>query len=121
MKTRLLTRNGHALLPTPPIPDHDSAHSLEGAAAAAVFEGVFKKANLPFATCSTTLPAGSRCGDASAVYRTYTSFSQAAFENGLSRIYVGYHFRRAVEEGLQHGAKIGHWAVQNYFRPINPQ
>jgi hypothetical protein len=41
----------------------------------------------------------------------------AAQENGLSRILVGFHFRKAVEEGIDHGSKIGEWAVDRYLRP----
>lgn len=35
------------------------------------------------------------------------SFSQAAEENGLSRILIGFHFRKAVEAGIEHGRRIG--------------
>ena len=104
------------LVTTPPIPDHDSAHSVEGAAAAEVMQLVLGTA--AFQTCSTTLPAGQRCDDAAPVYRPFASFEEAALENGVSRIYVGFHFRRAVDEGMQHGRKIGQWAVQKHLRPI---
>jgi hypothetical protein len=107
------------LVATPPIPDHDSGHSVEGAAAAEVLERFFGKSTLGFQTCSTSMPAGSRCGDAFPVYRSYAGFSQAALENGLSRIYVGFHFRRAVTEGMEHGRKIGDWAFQHFLRPAN--
>jgi hypothetical protein len=108
-----------SLLPTPAMPDHDSAHSVEGGAAAEVLERFFGSARFNFRTCSTTLPAGSRCDDPSPVYRSYSSFSQAALENGLSRIYVGFHFRRAVTEGLEHGRKIGRWAFQHFLREVD--
>jgi hypothetical protein len=107
------------LLPTPAMPDHNSAHAVEGAAAAEVLERFFGNARFGFRTCSTTLPAGSRCDDPSPVYRSYTSFSQAALENGLSRIYVGFHFRRAVTEGIDHGRKIGRWAFQHFLREVD--
>ena len=64
-----------------------------------------------FSTCSTTLPAGSTCNDPSPVTRSYASFSQAADENGLSRILVGFHFRKAVTAGIEHGRKIADHAV----------
>ena len=38
--------------------------------------------------------------------RTYHSFTQAADENGLSRILVGFHFRTAVTVGIEHGRAI---------------
>lgn len=71
-----------------------------------------------FASCSTTLPAGSRCGDPAAVSRAYSSFSQAAGENGLSRILIGFHFREAVEVGIVHGGKIGREAVDRFLLPV---
>jgi len=107
------------LVVTYPIPDHDSAHSVEGGAGAEVLERFFGNARIPFRTCSTSLPVGSTCNDPSPVYRSYTSFSQAALENGLSRIYIGIHFRRAVTEGIEHGRKIGHWTFQHYLRPVH--
>jgi hypothetical protein len=44
-------------------------------------------------------------------------FSQAADENAVSRIYIGIHFRRAVEEGVQHGRKIAAYAVHQFLKP----
>jgi hypothetical protein len=102
---------------TYPLPDHDSAHSVEGGAAAEVLKQFFGTDHVSFSACSLTLPAGSRCTDASPVFRSYTSFSQAANENALSRILIGIHFRRAVEEGVQHGRKIGSRAVSLFLKP----
>jgi hypothetical protein len=106
------------LVPTPPIPDHDSAHSVEGGAAAAVLTQFFGTDHIGFAACSLTLPPGSTCTDASPKLRQYRSFSQAADENALSRILVGFHFRNAVEAGTEHGRKIGNRAVHLYLRPV---
>jgi len=63
-----------------------------------------------FSTTSTTRPG---------VTRSFTSFSQAAEENGNSRIYVGFHFRHAVEEGIKLGAKVANVAVNHYLRPVH--
>jgi hypothetical protein len=105
-----------SLVPAPPIPDHDSAHSVEGGAAAQVLQDFFGTDNVAFSACSLTLPAGSRCTDATLVLRHYSSFSQAAEENGVSRILVGFHFRNAVEEGIRHGRRIGDRAFSQFFR-----
>jgi len=103
--------------PTPPIPDYDSGHAVQGGTAAAVLQRFFGTDRIRFSTCSTTLPAGSRCGEQGEALRTYSSFSQAAAENGLSRILVGYHFREAVDVGIDHGSKIGRWTVDHSLRP----
>jgi len=105
------------LVPTPPIPDHDSAHSVEGGAAAEVLRRVFRTDRIAFKTCSLTLPPGRTCDDASPVTRRYRSFSEAADENGLSRILVGFHFRNAVDDGIEHGRRIGSRAVNRFLRP----
>ena len=107
------------LVPTPPIPDYDSAHSVEGGAAAKVLKRFFGTDHISFRTCSLTLPPGSTCTDPTPVLRRYTSFSHAAAENGLSRILNGFHFRKAVEEGIEHGRKIGGRAVDRFLRPAN--
>ena len=59
----------------------------------------------------------STCNDPSPVSRRYHGFDQAAEENGVSRIYVGFHFRDAVEKGLRHGRQIGEWAVDQVLAP----
>ena len=107
------------LQPTYPIPDHDSAHSVEGGAAAEVLRQFFGTDEITFSACSLSLPAGSRCTDAVPVFRHYTSFSQAADENALSRILIGIHFRRATEEGTQHGRKIAKRAVNLFLKPAH--
>jgi hypothetical protein len=101
-----------------PTPDYDSAHSVAGGAAAQVLKEFFGTDHIGFDSCSLTLPAGSTCEDASPVVRNYTSFSQAADENALSRIHIGIHFRHAVEEGVKHGRKIGNRAVNVFLRPV---
>jgi hypothetical protein len=105
------------LQPTYPMPDHDSGHAVQGGVAAEVLKQVFGTDDVAFTACSTSLAAGSRCNDAAAVIRSYEAFSQAADENAVSRIYIGIHFRRAVEEGLRHGRRIGEYAVQKFMRP----
>jgi hypothetical protein len=107
------------LIDTPPIPDYDSGHSVEGGAAAQVLRQFFGTDRIRFKTCSTTLPAGRNCQEASQVLRSYRSFSEAAEENGLSRILVGFHFRKAVNEGIERGRKIGDRAVNRFLRPVH--
>jgi hypothetical protein len=104
--------------PTPPIPDYDSGHAVQGGTAAAVLQRFFGTDHFRFGTCSTTLPAGSRCGDPTPAVRSYESFSEAAEENGFSRILVGYHFREAVKVGIDHGTQIGRWTVDGVLQPV---
>lgn len=33
-------------------------------------------------------------------------------------IYIGIHFRHAVERGVLHGRRIAHYAVSKFLRPV---
>jgi hypothetical protein len=105
------------LVETPPIPDYDSGHAVEGGAATKVLARFFGTDTISFSNCSYTLPAGQTCADPTPTLRHFTSFSQAADENAVSRIYVGFHFRDAVETGNRHGEKIADRTVNLYLRP----
>jgi hypothetical protein len=107
------------LEPTPPIPDYDSGHAVEGGAAAQVLKRFFGTDKMTFSVCSFTLPAGQTCSDASPILRHFTSFSQASDENAVSRIYVGFHFRDAVATGQKHGEKIANRVVNRALRPVH--
>lgn len=102
---------------TYPLPDYDSAHAAQGGAAAQVLKDYFGTDAIGFSNCSLSLPAGSRCSDPDPVIRSFASFSEAAEENGLSRILIGIHFRHAVNEGIAHGRKIGRLAVALFLKP----
>jgi hypothetical protein len=108
-------------------PEYDSGHTIEGAGAAAVLADVLGTDHVTFRACSftfvaspvTTLDTDDNCDGAHPIYRTYHSFSEAAWENGQSRIYIGWHFRNAVESGFRHGTLLGNWALHRYFRPTH--
>ena len=86
--------------PIPPIADHPSAHAAAGGAAAELLKHFFENDNLNFSFESSSLPGNAR---------SFGSLSQAARENSLSRIYVGYHFRKACMDGEALGKSVGGW------------
>ena len=106
------------LVQTPPIPDHNSGHSVEGGVAATIMRQVLGTDKVSFDVCSLTLDAGQTCDDATPVMRHFTRISDAAHENGESRILVGFHFRHAVTDGIAHGNKIGNWTVAQAMQPV---
>jgi hypothetical protein len=107
------------LRPTPPNQDYVSGHSIEGGAGAEVLKQFFGTDEISFQDCSATLPAGSTCSDATPILRSYPSFSQAAAENAYSRILIGFHFRKSIEEGTEYGRKIGRRAANLFLRPVH--
>jgi PAP2 superfamily len=108
-------------------PEYDSGHTIEGAGAAAVLADVLGTDRVTFEACSfsfvpstvTTFDTKNNCDGSAPITRTYHSFSEAAWENGQSRIYVGWHFRNAVDSGFRHGTLLGMWALHRYFRPTH--
>lgn len=90
--------------PTPPVADHPSSHATAGGAAAELLKDFFGKDDIHFSFESSTLPGQSR---------SFNSLSQAARENSLSRIYVGYHFRKACMDGEALGKQIGSWIANH--------
>ncbi len=98
------------LWPTPPFPSYVSGHSTFSAAAAAVLTSVFG-ANFSYTDYGDpTLDL---------VPRHYSSFEQAAQEAGISRIYGGIHFMSDNIAGLQLGAEVGNYVLQNVLLPLN--
>lgn len=91
---------------------------MQGGAAAEILKQVFSTDDVSFTACSTTVGAGRTCADATPVLRSYSSFTEAADKNAVSRIYIGIHFRRAVEEGVQHGRKIATYTVHQLLKPV---
>lgn len=88
--------------PTPPTREYTSGHSMVAAAAATVLQNVFGSDTASFAATSTSLPN---------VTRSYASFSAAANECAVSRIYIGYHFRKSTVDGLALGSAMGRYAA----------
>ncbi|MFN0215132.1 MAG: vanadium-dependent haloperoxidase [Saprospiraceae bacterium] len=90
------------LIQTPPFPEHTSGHSTISMASATVLTGLF---NDSFAfTDSTEVEFG-------LPPRSFTSFTQAAEEVGMSRLYGGIHYRRGNEAGLKCGALVGKYVL----------
>jgi hypothetical protein len=99
------------LLNTPAIPDYTSTHSVLGGAASEVLRRFFHADEVGFTSTSGVPFAG--------ITRSFASFSDAARENGESRIYAGIHFRSAVEDGIKQGRKIGRFVCSHALRSLN--
>jgi hypothetical protein len=98
------------LMPTPPVQDYPSTHSVLGNAGATVLTYFFGN-NYEFATMSTSSPTP----DAT---RTFKSFLKAADENADSRVMAGLHFRFSCTAGQEMGNKIGKWMIENTLKII---
>lgn len=90
------------LIETPPFGDYTSGHAV-GSAATTVLADFFGQ------DYSFSIPSAELGG----VARSFGSFSQAAEELGLSRIYAGLHVRSSFEAGLVLGLEVGNYVVEN--------
>lgn len=95
---------------TPPVPDYPSTHTVLGAAAAAVLARFFGSDFVSFSMTSGAPYPG--------ITRKFWSFSEAARENGASRILAGIHFASAVSAGYVQGEQIGAWTYERALRPV---
>jgi membrane-associated phospholipid phosphatase len=92
---------------TPPFPEYGSTHAATGAAAASTLARALGDRH----TFTITNPSGAS--------RTYHRFSAAAFEEGISRIYCGIHFRSAMNAGFVQGGLIARYADRHLLRPLH--
>ncbi len=97
--------NWEPLMPTPPVQDYPSTHSVLGNAAATVLTSFYGN-NYSFATTSTSSATPGAA-------RAFKSFLTAADENADSRVMAGVHFRFSCKAGQEMGNKIGKWMVEN--------
>lgn len=100
------------LLVTPPFPEYTSGHSTFSGAAAAVLKAFFGTDDIAFIAESDDVPG---------VFRSYPSFSAAAAESGMSRIYGGIHFMSANRFGLSSGNRVGKSVVKRLLRVRNDE
>jgi PAP2 superfamily/Bacterial Ig-like domain len=93
------------LLTTPNFPSYTSGHSTFSGAAATVLTSFYGD-NYAFSTTSPGLTD---------VTRSFTSFTQAANEAGMSRIYGGIHFMSDNTAGLAAGKTLATYITKNLF------
>ena len=94
---RLIDPTWLPLLTTPPFPEYTSGHSVQSSAAFRVLADLF----------GDRYSFDDHSHDSRGLApRHFDSFSEAADEAAISRLYGGIHFRPAIEHGLQQGRCI---------------
>lgn len=101
---RIIDDDWTPTLQTPPFPEYTSGHSVISTAAANALTDVYGD-NFSFVD-STEVKYGLPS-------REFNSFMDASQEAAISRLYGGIHYRRAIEEGIWQGQKVGEWIRQN--------
>ena len=96
--------NWSPVLQTPPFPEYSSGHSVVSGAASIVLTKIFGE-DFSFRD-DTEVKYG-------LPVRSFNSFSHAASEAAVSRLYGGIHYRSAIENGLVQGKNLGNHVVKN--------
>lgn len=100
---KFVDENWSPVLQTPPFPEYSSGHSVVSGAASIVLTEIFGD-EFSFED-NTEVKYG-------LPIRSFNSFSHAANEAAISRLYGGIHYRSAVENGIVQGRNIGNHVVQ---------
>jgi len=95
---------------TTPDPAYPGAHAVISASGASVLISFFRGNHFDFTVTSEVLPG---------VDRSFTSFSAAAEEATLSRIFAGVHFRSDLTTGQRLGRQVADFVVDNFFTPVH--
>lgn len=98
-----IDENWKPLLQTPPFPEYTSGHSVVSTCSAIVLTSVFGD-NFSY-TDDTEVQFG-------LPKRNFGSFTAAAQEAAMSRLYGGIHYRAAIVNGIDHGKTIGNFIVE---------
>ena len=107
---KYIDENWKPVLQTPPFPEYSSGHSVVSGAASVVLTRIFGD-EFSFED-NTEVKYG-------LPIRSFTSFSQAANEAAISRLYGGIHYRSAVENGIIQGRNLGkHVAEKLDIQPL---
>ncbi len=101
------------LIPTPPFPAYVSGHSVFSGSAADVLKIWFGTDSVPFDCKAIDLVNWPKQLEGSV--RHYNTFTQAADDNGMSRIYGGVHWQADNLNGLRMGRSIGRHVCNNYL------
>src|SRR5260370_9039455 len=94
---------------TGPDQAYPGAHAVISASGASVLISFLRSNHFDFTVTSEVLPG---------VDRSFTSFSAAAEEATLSRIFAGVHFRSDLTTGQRLGREGTDFVIDNFFTPV---
>lgn len=101
--------NWTPLVVTPPFPTYTSGHSVFSGAAATALAAFFGTDDIAFTLDSENPAVGAR---------SFTSFSEAAEESAISRLYGGIHWIFDIVDGVTSGNELGEYVSHNFLQPL---
>jgi hypothetical protein len=114
--------NGSGTNFTPPFPSYDSGHAAFGGALFSLMADFYGRDDVHFTIGSDEFNGVTKDQNGvvrPVVFRSFDSFSQAAEENGQSRIYLGIHWSFDKVQGILQGNDIADYVFQHLLRPAH--
>jgi hypothetical protein len=114
--------NGSGTNFTPPFPAYASGHATFGGALFRMMADFYGTDDISFTIGSDEFNGITRDQDGvvrPVVTRSFSSFSQAAEENGQSRIYLGIHWSFDKVQGITCGDHIADYVFANLLKPVS--
>jgi membrane-associated phospholipid phosphatase len=101
---------GPLLSPTPSHPDYPSTHATFSGAGS----GVIRAYNNGSDVVSVTISSNVTLNNRGVITRTYTNLTEAAIENGESRVFGGIHFPFSSGAGIALGNAVALKTMENF-------
>jgi len=102
------------LLTTPTHPEYPSAHGcLTSALTDALAAAVHTK------HLDVTIPGAINGGTALMTTREFKNVDDIQHQIPDARVWIGFHFRNSVEQGLRLGNNVAEFTTKNYFQPVH--
>ncbi|WP_437911251.1 phosphatase PAP2 family protein [Sorangium sp. So ce302] len=107
---------------TPAFPAYTSGHASFGAAMFQVLTRYHGTDRIPFCFMSDEyngVTTDERGNVRPEITRCYSSFEEASWENAVSRIYLGVHWRFDEVQGIRQGKRVGDAVFDRILRPLS--
>jgi hypothetical protein len=109
---------------TPPFPAYTSGHATFGAATFSTIAHFYGTDDISFTFTSDELNGVTTDANGlvrPAATRSFDSLSEAAWENALSRIYLGIHWSFDATAGVEQGNAVADAVFSTLFQPLTPK
>jgi hypothetical protein len=102
----------------PPFPAYVSGHATFAAAHASILRHFFGTDVMTFTVHSDEFAVNPQLGYDPNQTRTFHTFSSAAWENAMSRVWLGVHFEWDARDGNHLGTQVGDWIFANNLQAV---
>jgi hypothetical protein len=103
------------LLATPNHPEYPSQHGCFTSAFTDTLAAALRTRHLDI-----TIPGATNGGSTLTTARRFNNVDDIQNQLVGARVWIGFHFRNSVEQGLELGNHVADWELDRYFKPVHP-